>query len=170
MVLRDPVRGDSGDSLFACSPSVSPARKPLFSWPVPLLPLSLLLRFLAAQIANTNTGHDRLTVAIQRSPRICHRLVPTSWRDFSHTRFSIPTPSLPFPFNQNFPKLTFSSSIHISPSSSSFLLFFSYHFPSSLLFHPPPLFFFSSFLFYILLRSTCLLFAIPLIPFSPPGS
>ena len=169
-MLRDPVRGGFGDSLFACSPSVSPARKPLFSWPVPLLPLSLLLRFLAAQIANTDTGHDRLTVAIQRSPRICHRLVPTSWCDFSHTRFSIPTPSLPFPFNQNFPKLTFSSSIHISPSSSSFLLFFPL--PLSLFspLPPSPFLFFSSFLFYIPLRSTCLLFAISLIHFSPPGS
>lgn len=122
-MLRDPVRGDSGDSLFACSPSVSPARKPLFSWPVPLLPLSLLLRFLAAQIANTDTGHDRLTVAIQRSPRICHRLVPTSWRDFSHTRFSIPTPSLPFPFNQNFLN---SLSPHPSIFPPPLLLFFSF--------------------------------------------
>ncbi|KAL7654383.1 hypothetical protein ACMYSQ_006394 [Aspergillus niger] len=54
-----------GTGLFACFPPPSvPPREPLFPashFPVVAAPL-------VAQIANTAAGHDRLTVAIQRSP------------------------------------------------------------------------------------------------------
>ncbi|KAI9039641.1 uncharacterized protein KD926_009234 [Aspergillus affinis] len=89
---------------------------------------------LAAQIANTDTGHDRLTVAIQRSPEsviaFCPRpaAFPPTRRSFEE----LTPPSLPFsPFDRFlFFFRDFLFLLIHSTSPSSFLLFLS---PSPLL-------------------------------------
>ncbi|KAE8145366.1 hypothetical protein BDV25DRAFT_144716 [Aspergillus avenaceus] len=96
VVLKAPVRGGSGSSLFACFPlRESRPEAPLFLASASA-PTFLVAVLFAAQIANTDTVHDRLTVAIQRSPQICHQLVPTSWRDFSHNSLYPPPRSPSF--------------------------------------------------------------------------
>lgn len=154
-----------GTGLFACFPPPSvPPREPLFPashFPVVAAPL-------VAQIANTAAGHDRLTVAIQRSPESPIGLCPRPGAFSLHPHHfslcsSLPPPPRSLPFDQAFFPRTLSPATHkllsphpfnIPPPSSypfffsSFpppLLLFSQT-PSSFLLPPPPLSLSSSFL------------------------